>query len=219
MGIHKEFIMKKTNDIRIDTSKLHPYLNYLMKKGIKKCNAKGIYLIITEGFRTVAYQNKLYAKGRTAPGSIVTNAKGTDYASQHQWGIAFDIAINGTSKELYNADLMRKASKCFKEVGLSWGGDWTSPVDFPHFYLGKWGDTTSKLKRKFGTPTKFKKYWKRKVKKKTNLYKNRSMTKKVHKIKKGGKMDVLWYSKLGIAKVIHKGKVGYVYRNKFAKIS
>ena len=211
--------MKKTNDIRIDTSKLHPNLYYLMRKGIKKCNEKGIYIIITEGYRTVAYQDSLYAKGRTKAGNIVTNAKGKDYQSQHQWGIAFDIAINGTQKEVYDNTLMIKASKCFKSVGLKWGGDWKTPIDKPHFYLGKWGSTTKKLKKKFGTPAKFKKYWERKVKKKTNLYKNRSMTKKVHKIKKGGKMDVLWYSKLGIAKVIHKGKVGYVYRNKFAKIS
>ncbi len=40
-------------------------------------NEKGIYLIIMEGFRTKAYQDGLYAKGRIKPGKIVTNAKGS----------------------------------------------------------------------------------------------------------------------------------------------
>ena len=210
--------MKKKNDIRIDTAKLHPWLRDLMNKGIKKCNKEGIYIIITEGFRTVAYQDSLYAKGRTKAGNIVTNAKGKDYQSQHQWGIAFDIAINGSSNELYNSTYMKKAAKCFKSVGLCWGGDWTSPVDMPHFYLGKWGDTTTKLKRKFGTPKNFKKTWTRKVKKTTNIYAKRTMTKKKKTIKKGTKVSVLWYSKLGIAKVKYKDIKGYVYRKNFAKI-
>ena len=34
-------------------------------------------------------------------------------------------------------------------MGLSWGGDWTSPVDIPHFYLGEWGDTLLYLKKKY----------------------------------------------------------------------
>ena len=212
--------MKKTNDIRIDESKLHPYLKYLMHKGIKLCNKNGIYIIITEGYRTVKYQDELYAKGRTKKGNIVTNAKGKDYQSQHQWGIAFDIAINGTSKELYDTALLKKASKYFKKVGLDWGGDWISPVDMPHFYLGKWGDTTTKLKQKFGTPANFKKYWARKVKKKTNLYKRRSMkaSKVLKKIPKGKKVKVLWYSKLGYAKVHYDGKYGFVYRKNFDKV-
>ncbi len=212
--------MKKENSIRIDEKKLHPYLRYLMHKGIKLCNKNGIYIIITEGYRTVKYQDELYAKGRTKKGSIVTNAKGKDYQSQHQWGIAFDIAINGTNKELYSPELLTKASKYFKKVGLSWGGDWTSPVDKPHFYLGKWGDTTTTLKRKFGTPTNFKKYWARKLKKKTNLYKSRKMRagKVLKKIPKGKKVTVFWYSKLGYAKVKYDGKIGFVYRKNFKKV-
>ena len=32
-------------------------------------------------------------RGRTKPGNIVTNAKGSSYRSQHQWGIAFDFYL------------------------------------------------------------------------------------------------------------------------------
>ena len=46
-------------------------------------------LRITAGIRTVAQQDALYAQGRTAPGPIVTNAKGTE--SNHVLGLAVDV--------------------------------------------------------------------------------------------------------------------------------
>ena len=145
--------MKKQNDIRVDLEKMHPWLVYKLKLLLKHCNENGIYLIITEGFRTKEYQDSLYAKGRTKPGKVVTNAKGSTYSSQHMWGIAFDIAIND-SKLLYDNATIKKVAKIAKskKVGLSWGGDWKSIVDTPHFYLGKWGSTTAKLKGKYTNP-------------------------------------------------------------------
>ena len=136
--------MAKKHDIRIDRTKLHPWLDYKLECLLEKCAKKGIYLIITEGFRTKEYQDKLYAKGRTAPGSIVTNAKGSTYSSQHMWGVAFDIAIND-SRKLYDVSTIKKVAKIAKNIGLGWGGDWTSIVDLPHFYLKKWGSTTTKF--------------------------------------------------------------------------
>ena len=75
--------MKKEHDVRIDRTKLHPWLDYKLTVLLKKCAKKKIYLIITEGFRTKKYQDQLYAKGRTKPGKVVTNAKGSTYSSQH----------------------------------------------------------------------------------------------------------------------------------------
>ena len=155
--------MKKEHDVRIDRTKLHPWLDYRLGILLKKCEKKGIYLIITEGFRSKEYQDSLYAKGRTKPGKIVTNAKGSTYSSQHMWGIAFDIAIND-SKLLYDTATIRKVAVIAKGIGLGWGGDWKSIVDTPHFYLPKWGSTTSQLKALYGTPEKFKRTWKKTVK-------------------------------------------------------
>ena len=62
------------------------------------------------GIRSKAEQDALYAQGRTKKGSIVTNAKGSDYSSQHQWGIAFDIAIND-KKLLYDEATIEKWQK------------------------------------------------------------------------------------------------------------
>ena len=203
--------MKKEHDIRIDRTKLHPWLDYRMGILLKKCAKKGIYLIITEGFRSKEYQDLLYAKGRTKPGKIVTNAKGSTYSSQHMWGIAFDIAIND-SKLLYDTATIKKVAKIAKKIGLGWGGDWTSIVDTPHFYLTKWGSTTSKLKAAYGTPDAFRKTWKKKVKREKGLLLWKAKTKLTGsylRIPNGATVEVL-YTKGWCTKVRYKGKVGYV---------
>ena len=191
--------MKKEHDVRINREKLHPWLDYKLGLLLKQCAKKGIYLIITEGFRTKEYQDALYAKGRTAPGKVVTNAKGSTYSSQHMWGIAFDIAIND-SKLLYDSVMIKKVANIAKskKVGLKWGGDWKSIIDTPHFYLGKWGSTTSKLKSTYGTPDKFKETWTKKVygtKSGLNIW-NNSLTKILKsKLKNGTKVEVMYNKK------------------------
>lgn len=205
--------MTKKHDIRINRTKLHPWLNYKLGLLLKQCAKKGIYLIITEGFRSKEYQDKLYAKGRTKPGNIVTNAKGSEYSSQHQWGIAFDIAIND-SKLLYNEATIRKVAKIAKskKVGLAWGGDWVSPVDTPHFYLDKWGDTPSKLKKKYGVFDNFKKTWTKKVsganENGIRIFGKSKITVLKKGLKNGTKVNVM-YVKGNYAKVEYKGTVGF----------
>ena len=113
--------MTKKHDIRIDHSKLHPWLNYKLGLLLEECKGQGIFLIITEGCRTVKRQDELFAQGRTKPGKPVTNAKGSSYASQHQWYIAFDIAIND-SKLMWDAKYIQKVANIAKSkaVGLGW---------------------------------------------------------------------------------------------------
>lgn len=205
----------KYHKINIDTKKLHPYLQDKLNLALKNCAEEGIYLIITEGFRTKAYQDYLYAQGRTRKGPIITRAKGSDYASQHQWGIAFDIAINGSSKDLYNITKLTKAAAIIKDVGLGWGGDWSGFVDMPHFYLKTWGATPTSLKKKYKTPTKFKKYWTRTVSKSTYLYSSTKLKDSVIKdsIPKNSKVTVYYYKSAGYAKVKFGKLKGYIYRN------
>lgn len=207
--------MRHEHDIRIDRNKLHPWLDYKLGLLLKECSKANIYLIITEGFRSVADQDKLYAKGRTAGGRVVTNAKGSSYSSQHQWGIAFDIAIND-SKKVYDQATIKKVAKIAKskKVGLSWGGDWNSFQDTPHFYLGKWGSTTQKLKSQYGTFDRFKKTWTKKVsgtKHGLNLW-NKTHTRVIlKKAKNGTKVDMMYtktYPFGKFSKVKCYGKVG-----------
>ena len=80
---------------------LHPKLQSLIAKLRAECEKQGLKIGIGECLRTVEEQNAFYAKGRTAPGSIVTNAKGSSYSSMHQWGVAFDFYRND-GKGAYN---------------------------------------------------------------------------------------------------------------------
>lgn len=143
-----------------DRTQLHPRLQSKIKELILKSAKAGLLIGIGECVRTVEEQDALYAQGRTAPGNIVTNAKGSTYSSMHQWGIAFDFYRND-GQGLYNDSdaFFRQVGKIGKSIGLEWGGDWTSPVDKPHFQLPDWGSTPSKLKAMYGTPEKFKETW------------------------------------------------------------
>lgn len=206
---------KKEHDVRIDRKALHPWLDYKLGLLLDECRKKGIYLIITEGYRTKEYQDKLYAKGRTAPGNIVTNAKGSSYSSQHMWGIAFDIAIND-KRHLYDEKQIKKVAEIAKSdsVGLGWGGDWKSFKDTPHFYLKKWGSGVSSLKSKYGTPAMFKKTWRKTVDRENGLLVWKDKNKKEHyknkRVPNGQKVKVMytkdWYDKVLLA----SGNVGYM---------
>lgn len=143
-----------------DTKALHPRLQLKMA-GLKiLCDKAGLKIGISECLRTVAEQDALYAQGRTKPGLKVTNARGSTYSSQHQWGIAFDFYRND-GKGAYDdsGNFFGRVGTLAKQIGLGWGGDWKSPVDKPHIYLKEWGSTTSALRSAYGTPDKFMRTW------------------------------------------------------------
>ena len=142
-----------------DIKQLHPKLQEKVAKLKELCEKEGLAIGIGECFRSVAEQDALYAKGRTTSGSIVTNAKGSTYSSQHQWGIAFDFFKNVKGHEFDDADFFSRVGSLAKSIGLAWGGDWTGFVDRPHLYLPDWGSTTSKLKTQYVTFEKFKATW------------------------------------------------------------
>ena len=143
-----------------DISLCHPELQQKAEKLVSACRGHGLLIGIGECFRTVAEQDALYAKGRTEPGSIVTNAKGSSYSSHHQWGTAFDIYRNDGEGAYNDSDgFFSKVGAIGVKIGLEWGGNWRSPVDKPHFQLPYWGSTTAMLKNLYGTPEEFKKTW------------------------------------------------------------
>lgn len=143
-----------------DITMCHPKLQELASRLVVECKKQGLIIKIGECFRSASEQDALYAQGRTKPGNIVTNAKGSSYSSMHQWGVAFDV-IRNDGKGAYNDNdgWFGKVGKVGKALGLEWGGDWTSPVDKPHFQLPNWGSTTSRLKKLYGNVGNFKKTW------------------------------------------------------------
>ena len=95
---------------------------------------------ITQGLRTIAEQDALYAQGRTKPGKIVTNARGG--SSYHNYGLAVDFALminNNVSWDIkgdWDGDKVSdwmEVVEIFKKYGWEWGGNWKSMKDYPHF--------------------------------------------------------------------------------------
>lgn len=94
----------------------------------------------TQVLRTFDEQNALYAQGRTAPGSKVTNARGGQ--SYHNYGMAVDICliIDGKTASWEVGEDWMKCVDVFRSYGWEWGGDWTSFKDYPHFQKDLAGD-------------------------------------------------------------------------------
>lgn len=141
-----------------DITQLHPEAQRLALLLVEKCKEQGLIIKITDCVRSKAEQDALYAQGRTAPGSIVTNVKYPN--SRHNWGDAFDFCRNDGKGAYNDSDgFFAKVGAIGKSLGLEWGGDWKSIVDKPHFQLAGLGSTCSRLKAKFGTPDKYKATW------------------------------------------------------------
>lgn len=114
-------------------NKLHSSIQPYAKKLLEKAAEDNIQLIVTDGLRTNAEQQRLYDQGRTTPGAVVTNAKpGTSW---HNHGLAFDVAIyvNGRATWPNDQALWNRVGAIGQSIGLEWGGAWTSFHDNPHF--------------------------------------------------------------------------------------
>ena len=136
-----------------DITLLHPKVQELAKKLVDECAKKGLLIKITETMRTKEEQNALYAKGRTAPGNIVTKVQYP--SSNHNWGIAFDFCRNdGTGAYEIKGNFFQKVGEIGKSLGLSWGGDFKSFKDMPHFEYTKFGNWRE-LQAKYKTPENF----------------------------------------------------------------
>lgn len=100
-------------------------------------NMPGYTWKVIEGYRTAKYQNELYQKGRTRPGSIVTFKDGYTAESNHQSSLAVDIApMHGYDVE-WGVDSKHwdYLGHCYRAEGLTWGGSWENLRDMPH---GEW---------------------------------------------------------------------------------
>lgn len=98
-----------------------------------KARDNGIAINIISGTRTFDEQDALHAQGRSTAGRIVTNARGG--YSNHNFGIAFDIGVFSGNRYLPESPLYKAVGALGMELGLEWGGNWTTIVDQPHFQL------------------------------------------------------------------------------------
>lgn len=139
---HKEKLIARIKELQAILAKLllarqrPTALTPLVLRRFNELKAKaadmGVVIRMTDGFRTFERQNELYASGRTKPGPIVTNAKGGQ--SLHNYGVAFDIVIEGVWYDT-RSPLWARIGSLGESLGLTWGGRWSSFPDFPHFQL------------------------------------------------------------------------------------
>ncbi|UUM26926.1 LysM peptidoglycan-binding domain-containing protein [Acinetobacter colistiniresistens] len=134
-------------------ARLHPQVRDKMRKFIKSVYQKHqVQLVIVQDYRTYAQQDALYAKGWSAGGRVVTNAKGGQ--SNHNFALAVDVfpiwedgLLHMDAKsDKKNIEILKKVAPIGKEIGLEWGGDWKSIVDNPHFQL-KTGKSMAQLRQ------------------------------------------------------------------------
>lgn len=133
---------------------LHPKVVEGEQLLVRKAARIGIDVVITHGYRSIEEQDQLFEQGRALAGNIVTNARGGE--SYHNYGLAIDFALrtpdgdivwdmerddNGNGK----ADWMEVVAIA-KELGFTWGGDWTNFPDYPHLQMD-FGLSINELKR------------------------------------------------------------------------
>ena len=108
----------------------------------------------THTLRTFKEQAEIYAKGRTAPGKIVSNAR--PGRSWHNYGMAVDIVLLVGGGALWDIRTdfdgdgkpdWIEAVQVFKEYGWDWGGDWAFK-DYPHFQKTL-GQTINEMHKKY----------------------------------------------------------------------
>ena len=119
---------------------VHPVLVEKVKRILHASAELGHPMLVTDGVRTEAQQQALYAKGRTAPGKKVTNADGVRAKSNHQvkadgFGHAVDLAFLADGKPSWaeHHPWMLLGAMAVA-LGLVWGGHWRTP-DRPHIEL------------------------------------------------------------------------------------
>lgn len=111
-------------------AKVAPVVSVKVKKIIELAEKAGYMLLVTQGLRTFAEQDALFAQGRTKKGKVVTNARGG--SSWHNYGLAVDFAFVTKGEIDWTDSLYRKIGGWAKTAGLEWGGNWKSITDLPH---------------------------------------------------------------------------------------
>lgn len=103
------------------------------RKFVQACLDAGHQIKIISGNRTYEEQDKLYEIGRRGiPGEkIVTNARGGQ--SNHNFGIAWDIGVFTGGQYHPESAEYGACGVIGRNLGLGWGGDWTSIQDRPHY--------------------------------------------------------------------------------------
>lgn len=111
---------------------VNPSLSRIVNAMAEFLDQEQISFRVTQGFRTWAEQDALFAQGRTIPGQIVTHAKGGE--SWHNLGCAIDFVPMKAGDPVWNTSdpAWKRIIAIGKSMLLTSGMNWTHP-DEPHF--------------------------------------------------------------------------------------
>ena len=108
---------------------------------IERAAARGLPVLVVQTVRDAEYQRYLVSMGYAARTATVPtfHAKGV--------GLAFDICKNVKGHEYDDPGFFTAMGRLGKEMGFTWGGDWRSFPDRPHFQWDGGGKYTSSMVR------------------------------------------------------------------------
>ena len=140
---------------------VHPFLKEVINMAISE-SPDDFGIPTYGGLRTAKVQKELYDKGRSIESlergeKPITYTDGIRKKSNHQiskygYGEAFDIYIydHNTNKASWNVERLTNIAihilKCadkvkenseYKDLVLTWGGNWTRFKDYPHFQINR----------------------------------------------------------------------------------
>ena len=96
---------------------------------LSRCEQAGWPVLVTGTVRDEEYQLSCCQNG-------TSNTKVPTFHAQHA-GLAFDVCKNVKGQEYSDNAFWTAIGAIGKEMGFTWGGDWKSIVDKPHF---QWDD-------------------------------------------------------------------------------
>jgi peptidoglycan L-alanyl-D-glutamate endopeptidase CwlK len=107
----------------------HPELKARVLTIIAALARQGHQVVLTQGVRSAAQQQALYAQGRYRPGKVVTNCDGVIKVSNHQvkadgYGHAVDVAWRTTRGDVTWEGPWETLGRLAQTHGLIWGGTW-----------------------------------------------------------------------------------------------
>jgi len=93
----------------------------------------GYTILVTSTYRDSEAQDALYARGRSTPGPIVTDARGGE--SFHQYRCAMDVVplINGKCDWTGSDPIWRQMIDIAHVQGITCGADWATFHELCHF--------------------------------------------------------------------------------------
>ncbi len=130
--------MKLTQKDEAHLKKVHPDLARVIRRAAAMWPHKDQEFFITCSLRTLEEQKKLFAAGATRTMNSRHLPHKTDKLSR-----AVDLALKVNGKIRWDWPLFAQMAKTVKaaakaeKVPITWGGDWASFKDGPHFELSK----------------------------------------------------------------------------------